>query len=175
MSLGENFHDYSVRKLRQQSVRVVECLDRMSEEQIWTRLRPALNSPANLVLHLEGNVRQWILSGVAGAPDTRDRDAEFLAGSGVDRSAVADRSALQARLTQTVKAACTVIVGLSDSRLTERITVQGYDVSVLEAVYHVVEHFSGHAGQLIWIAKYSSNQGFKFYSHLESEHGQATP
>ena len=117
-------------------------------EQVWTRGGDNQNAIGNLILHLSGNVRQWILSGVGGATDVRERDAEFaaLGGDGQGWEPVE----LVSRLRATVQAAEAVIRGLSKEQLLERITVQGYTVTKLEAVFHVVEHFSGHTFQIIF-------------------------
>ncbi|MBV9768222.1 MAG: DUF1572 family protein, partial [Bryobacterales bacterium] len=105
------------------------------------------NAAGNLVLHLSGNVRQWIGSGVAGLPDNRKRDAEFEARGGM---APADLSEL---LKTRVAEAAGIIREVPAARLTERIKPQGYDVTVLEAIAHVVEHFSHHTGQIILLTK----------------------
>src|SRR5271170_6735590 len=80
------FIDFSVRKLALLTERIESCLDRLSEEQVWARGGENENSVGNLALHLCGNVRQWIVSGVGGAPDTRQRDGEFAARGGVSIS-----------------------------------------------------------------------------------------
>ncbi len=150
--------------------RVDACLERLDDGQIWDRGSEAENAVGNLVLHLEGNVRQWALSAVGGAPDIRDRDAEFQAEGGVSKPE------LRTRLAGTVAAAAKVIAGLSVDRLEERIRVQGYDLSVLEAVYQVVDHFAGHAGQIQLLTKQYTKQDLGFYAHLSNPiHAEKTP
>jgi hypothetical protein len=57
--------------------RIEHCLEQLNDEQVWVRSQPSLNSIGNLILHLCGNLRQWIVAGVGGSPDVRNRPAEF--------------------------------------------------------------------------------------------------
>lgn len=168
---GVIFIDYSVRKLDLLAGRIEACFDRLTDEQIWARGGAHENAIGNLVLHLCGNVRQWIVSGIGGAADSRDRDAEFSARAG------ASISDLKRRLRDTVAEAVTVLRDLPNARLLERLTIQNYEVSVLEAIYHVVEHFSMHTGQIVFAAKMLTGSDLRFYSHLRSNaaHGEKTP
>jgi len=146
--------------------KIQRCLDVLPADAIWRRDDDASNSIGNLLLHLSGNIRQWIVSGVGGAPDARQRSAEFDARSGDDATA------LMARLLDTVREADAVLASLDARRLTERRTIQGRDVKVLDAVYHVVEHFSMHTGQIILLAKRFAPGRVQFY---EDAGGLARP
>lgn len=160
MTTEEIFVKFSAEKLEQLSGRIEDCLLRLTPEQIWARGSENENAVGNLVLHLSGNVRQWIGSGVAGLPDNRNRDAEFDARGGTSAAALAD-------LVKTRAAeAAAIIRGLSGARLTERITPQGYQVTVLEAIAHVVEHFSQHTGQIILLTKMLTGEDLGYYAHL---------
>jgi uncharacterized damage-inducible protein DinB len=165
------FLDFSVDKLRQLSSRIESCLGELNDEQVWARGGENENAIGNLVLHLCGNVRQWIGSGVGGRTDTRERDKEFSASGGVAAGE------LGARLRTAVEEAAAVIAALPPGRLAERIVVQKYDVSVLEAIYHVVEHFSMHTGQIIFATKMLTGSDLDFYRHLRSSaaHGEKIP
>jgi uncharacterized damage-inducible protein DinB len=163
LPLARQFLDHSTAKLRQLETRIEACLGMLTDQQVWARGGENENAVGNLVLHLCGNVRQWILSGVGGQADTRDRDAEFAARSG---EGIAD---LRARLRRTVEESTTVIASLPAERLPERFTIQGYDVSVLEAIYHVVEHFSMHAGQILFATKLLTGEDLGFYRHLSKQ------
>lgn len=156
------FLDYSIRKLRQQAGRIEDCLGRLSEEEVWARGADNENAVGNLVLHLSGNVRQWIVSGVGGRPDVRQRDAEFAARGGIAGAGLA------AHLRAVIGEAAAVLEALAPDRLAERLTVQDYPVTVLEAVYHVVEHFSGHAGQIIYATKLLTGEDLGFHRHLKT-------
>lgn len=159
--LDRLFLDFSIRKLRELTDRIYVCLSQLNQDQIWARGSENQNAVGNLVLHLAGNVRQWIVSGAGGRPDIRDRAAEFAARSG----SPAD---LGAHLRQAVEDAAAVLESLTPERLAERLTIQGYDVSVLEAVYHVVEHFSMHTGQIIFATKMLTGGDLGFYRHLNT-------
>ncbi len=164
------FLDYSIRKLRQAAGRVDECLARLTEDQIWSRGSANENSVGNLVLHLCGNIQQWIVSGVGNQPDNRDRDAEFAATDGYSIET------LRSNLRQTVDRGVTVIETQTAEALTSKLLIQKYDITVLEAIYHVVEHFGGHAGQIIFATKMLTGDDLGFYQHLKyASHRQKTP
>lgn len=160
MTSDEIFLRFSAEKLEQLHGRIEDCLARLTPEQIWTRNSENENAVGNLVLHLCGNVRQWIGSGVGGLADHRRRDTEFDARGG---KAPADLSEL---LSATVAQAAGIIREVPARRLTERILPQGYDVTVLEAIAHVVEHFSHHTGQIILLTKMLTGDDLGFYRHL---------
>lgn len=169
MAIESVFLHYSADKLAQLCGRIETCVDKLTPAQIWARHGENENAIGNLMLHLSGNVRQWILSGVGGEPDTRERDREFDARGGM---AIPE---LKQRLRSAVDAAVALIRALPPDRLAERITVQNYDVTVLEAILHVVEHFSGHAGQIMFATKLVTGADLGFYAHLRSAHVEKTP
>lgn len=160
--IAREFTRFSTFKLRQCLERIEICLGKLDDERIWARPNAASNSAGNLCLHLAGNVRQWILSGVAGQPDTRRRDEEFAAQGGFSREE------LLARLRATVNEACAVIGSLGEARLGETVRPQRYEVTVLEAVYHVVEHFTMHTGQIMLLTKAATGEDLGFYRHLSA-------
>lgn len=137
--------------------KIERCLERLSDEQIWWRSNEESNSIGNLVLHLCGNARQWIVAGVGGAADGRDRNAEF-----AQREAV-PRDELLALLRTTLSDIETVLKNLTPEELLERRTIQGSDVDVLEAIFHVTEHFSMHTGQIIMLTKMLTSSDLRFY------------
>jgi uncharacterized damage-inducible protein DinB len=169
--MHDAFLDYSAKKLLQLCSRIETCLGTLKQDEVWARGGDHENAMGNLVLHLCGNLRQWIVSGVGGQPDIRDRDAEFSAQGGVSASALAQR------LRATVEEAVAVLDAVRAERLMERIVVQKYEVTVLEAIYHVVEHFSMHTGQIIFATKMLTGADLGFYQNLRtsSAHGQTTP
>jgi hypothetical protein len=160
MSVASEFLDYSAGKLDLYLCRIETCVDKLTREQIWARQSENENAVGNLVLHLEGNIRQWILGGVGGQPDVRDRHAEFEARAG------SSGAELKARLRAAVEEAIAVIRSVPADRLTERIEPQGFSVSVLEAIYQVVQHLAGHAFQIILLAKLFTHQDLGFFAHL---------
>jgi uncharacterized damage-inducible protein DinB len=170
-SIDSLFLKYSDDKLTQLASRIDACLDRLTPEQVWARGSEAENAIGNLVLHLCGNLGQWILSGVGREPDARNRDAEFAARTG------AGVSELRQQLSSRVAEVRAVISALSAERLTEIVQIQKYELTVLEAVYHVVEHFAQHAGQIIFATKFFTGEDLQFYRHLKSAapHTETTP
>ena len=136
---------------------IVKCLQQLSEEEIWWRPNSASNSAGNLVLHLCGNVRQWIISGLGGAPDKRKRDLEFS-----EQGPITGR-ALVTQLRRTVRDACRVLAKLNDDSLAREYSIQGYaDVTGMDAVFHVTEHFGRHTGQIIYVTKLKRAADLKF-------------
>jgi len=170
-TLDRVFLDFSAKKLTQLFSRIQECVRKLSEEQVWARGSENENAVGNLVLHLTGNVRQWIVSGVGGAPDVRVRDREFSTHGGIAPSELLDR------LEQTLNEAVTVLQGIQPERLLERVAIQKYNLPVMEAVYHVVEHFAQHTGQIIFATKWLTGEDLGFYAHLKTPatHSAKTP
>ena len=145
--------------------KIERCLERLTDEQIWWRANPDSNSVGNLLLHLAGNARQWIVSGVGGAADTRARQTEFDAGKGdADEAARPGAADLLARLRATLAEVDAVLARLDSATLVERRRIQALDgVLVLNAVFHVVEHFSMHTGQIILLTKMLTGGDLAFY------------
>ena len=129
----------------------------LGDADLWWRPNEASNSIGNLLLHLAGNLRQWIVSGVGGAPDRRDRAAEFA------RRVPLPVAELLELLTRAVLDADVVLAGCDPAELGRRLLVQGREVTALQAIYHAVEHLSHHAGQILYIAKLRSGVDLGFY------------
>jgi hypothetical protein len=165
------FLECSVRRLKELAERIETCLGKLTTEQVWARGGENENSTGNLVLHLCGNLREWIVGGVGGRPETRDRDREFAARGG------ASNAELSAGLRETVDEAVAVIAAIPPGQLAATLTIQGYRISTLEAVYHVVEHFSGHAGQIQFATKMLTGADLGFYGYLKGSgsHAEKTP
>ena len=142
------------------------AVDSLPADALWWRANEKSNSVGNLLMHLAGNIRQWIVGGVGGQPNVRDRDGEFAARSGDDAAT------LLSRLDAAIDEVDTVLASLTEADLVTTRTIQGRDVTVLEAVYHVVEHFSMHVGQIILVAKIHSPGSVQFY---EDAGGLARP
>jgi uncharacterized damage-inducible protein DinB len=160
MTVETEFLTFSADKLAQLMEHIETCVEKLTPEQVWARGSDTQNAVGNLLLHLNGNLRQWILHGIAGQPDTRDRDSEFAA-----RDAEGTRELLST-LKTTVAEVNAVIRALPPARLTDPFSNQGYEVTVLSAIYHVVEHFAGHAFQIIFMTKQFTGGDLGFYAHL---------
>jgi uncharacterized damage-inducible protein DinB len=137
--------------------KIERCLEQLNDEQIWWRPNEQSNSIGNLLLHLCGNARQWIVCGVGGAEDKRNRDAEF-----AQRDQI-PKAELHSLLKQTLQDVDGALAQYDPDRLLARRTIQGSDVSVLEAILHVVEHFSMHTGQILMLTKMLKNADLAFY------------
>src|SRR5271165_2569655 len=109
------FLDYSSSRLRQFSSHIEKCLSQLSDEHVWARSGENENSVGNLVLHLCGNLRQWIVAGVGGEADTRRRDDEFSARGGLTSREVSER------IVTLVTQATAVIDGVSAQRISDRL------------------------------------------------------
>jgi uncharacterized damage-inducible protein DinB len=157
------FTAYAAGKLEQYAARIEDCLSRLTDEQIWLRGGRHDNAVGNIVLHLCGNIRQWIGFGVAGEPDLRERDAEFAARGGVPAAE------LKTRLRTAVDNAAAIVRAVTPAQLMEVTTIQTYTVTKLEAIFHVVEHFSGHTGQIIFATKLLTDQDLSYYGYLSGE------
>ena len=131
-------------------------VDALSEDDVWWQPNSTSNSIGNLLLHLAGNLRQWIVSGLGSASDERQRHIEFAP----DRKARAKE--LMDGLSRTVADADAVLANLDLSILQDQLVIQGQSETGREALYHAVEHFSMHTGQIIYIAKLRSGRDLAF-------------
>jgi uncharacterized damage-inducible protein DinB len=137
--------------------KIRKCVESLSDEELWWRPNSGSNSAGNLLLHLTGNVRQWIIAGIGRTEDTRVRDREF------SEQGPITTGQLLGDLESTVVQACAVLSDLPSESLLEIRKIQKYEVTLLQAIFHVVEHFSGHTGQIIYLTKLLKNQDLRFY------------
>jgi uncharacterized damage-inducible protein DinB len=137
--------------------KIERCLEKLSDEQIWWRPNPETNSIGNLLLHISGNARQWIVCGLGGETDKRERDAEF-----GDRGGIA-RDELLSGLKGTVLDVDRVLASFNPHRLLNQYRIQGTEATALAAIFHVTEHFSMHTGQIILLTKMLVNIDLVFY------------
>lgn len=141
--------------------KIERCLEKLTDDQIWWRANEESNSIGNLILHLSGNARQWIICGVGGQPDHRNRDAEF-----AQRGVIA-RDELLTLLRSTLAEVDTTLRTFDPSLLLEYRKIQGNDVELLYAIFHVTEHFSMHTGQIIMLTKMLTASDLRFYEFEE--------
>jgi len=137
------------------------CLDELEEPDIWKRPNQHSNSVGNLVLHLSGNIRQWIISSLGKQEDTRNRDGEFSAEGGYNKMQLAEK------LFSTVEQAKNVITNISSEEILQKRKVQGNTVSGIEAIIHVTEHYSYHTGQVIFWVKLLRDKDLGFYANVD--------
>jgi hypothetical protein len=142
--------------------RLRASVESLTDEQIWWRPNDASNSIGNLLLHLNGNVRQWLVVSFNNQPDTRQRPAEFAERDRIPAPILLDH------LATTMHAAAAVLHRLAADDLAAPIEIQGYSVTGLAAVYQVVEHFGLHYGQILYIAKMLQARDLGFYKELNA-------
>lgn len=154
--IGAVFTGAAASTLTAHAERIVACLGKLSDAQIWARGGEHENAVGNLVLHLCGNLRQYTRHAILGEADVRVRDDEFNATSGAE---------LTERLRAVVADAASIIRGVSEERLAEKTVVQNREITVLEAIFKTTEHFSQHTGQIIYATKQLTQAPTGFFTH----------
>jgi uncharacterized damage-inducible protein DinB len=167
MSIAETFIARSRYWLtKEYPIKIRHCVDALPRAAVWARPNEASNSVGNLLVHLTGNVTEWILGGVGRRPIERYRAGEFAQRDG------AEAAKLLANLEAVLKDADSVLAGLTESDLERSLVVQDRDTTVLGVIYHVVEHFSMHTGQIVYMTKIYAPGKIQFY---EDAGGLAVP
>lgn len=142
--------DESVTKIR-------HCLNQLSEEQVWWRPHDSMNSIGNLILHLAGNARQWMVSGLGGSADVRDRPSEFSQRSSVPKAALLEN------LEQVVRETTAVFDRLSAVEMSTERKIQGFSVTGWNALFHCIPHFKGHTQEIISLTRMQLKEGYQFH------------
>ena len=156
--VGSEFISYSrLRLLKEYLPRVQACINTLSEEDVWWRHQETDNSVGNLILHLTGNIGQWILAGLGGESVTRNRPLEF------SERGPLPKADLLRRFEGVLTEADRVLAEFDPSKLLEVRHFQKWDVTCLYAISHVVEHVAQHMGQIIYITKLRTSQDLKFF------------
>jgi uncharacterized damage-inducible protein DinB len=145
--------------------RIEAVVERLSEDDVWWKANPATNSVGNLLLHLRGNLSQWVLDGLGGRPYERHRSREFT------DSRTATKGDLLAELRRVVGECQAVIRGLSERELAAARRIQGHEGDGVYIVLHVVEHMSYHTGQIVHLAKerLGPEAGIEFFPQHRNE------
>ncbi|WP_321476320.1 DUF1572 family protein [uncultured Paludibaculum sp.] len=146
-TVEQAFLVFSTTKLRMLMGQIETCMGKLEDAQVWGRTGDNANSAGNLCLHLEGNVRQFIIHSIGGQPDVRVRDAEFGSRGGLTKQE------LLSKLSACVEEACAVLEKLAPERLLETVAPMGRAMLTLDAIYQVVQHFALHTGQIIFLTK----------------------
>ena len=148
-------------RMRENLPRIEKCLDLLTEEQVWQKPNASSNSIANLILHLCGNITQYIHSSMGHQQDLRARDLEFSTASGLSKKE------LYAKIESTIHGACSVIQACSIEELNRTRNVQGFTLSGVGCAIHVCEHLSYHVGQIALLTKLMTNRDLGFYEGLD--------
>ena len=137
--------------------RIKSCIDQLFEDDIWWRAHETDNSIGNLILHLSGNLRQWIITGIGNEPDVRNRDAEFN-----ERTHISKKELLK-KFEDTLKEVDRVLEKFDTKQLLEVRHFQKWDHTCMYAITHVVEHVGQHMGQIIYITKLRKGVDLKLF------------
>lgn len=143
--------------------KIERCVEKLTDDQVWWRPNPESNSIGNLLLHIAGNARQWIVCGLGGETDKRQRQTEF------DERKIIPREELLARLRTTVADVDRVLAQFDPARLLDSYQIQGTESTALAAIFHVTEHISMHTGQIILLTKMLANMDLVFYDFSEGK------
>lgn len=154
-------NEFKRRVFEESYARIFKCLDSLDDNQIWYAPNKNVPSIGNLVLHLCGNMRQWILSGLGHKPDNRERDKEFVPHQNIRKSELVF---LMENLRVNVRE---VLLELPDGFTEKRITIQGFNETGLSVLTHVMEHFSYHTGQITTLAKIQQNKDLGYYGGFD--------
>jgi uncharacterized damage-inducible protein DinB len=141
--------------------KIEKCLELLSEEDLWWRAHETDNSVGNLLLHLAGNIRQWIVSGIGGVPDRRERQKEF------DQREPLSKSEILARLRAALNETDQTLAAMNTTEILKPRFIQITNRTPLQAIFHVVEHFAYHTGQIVYITKLRTGKDLGFFRHLE--------
>ena len=166
MNLNESeimreFLDQSIKRMEESTEKIRSCLGMLDDAYFWYRPNTSSNSVGQMLAHLSGNIRQYILSGLTQQPDTRQRDLEFVLPEEKDRTAV------ESEFFGVVDKAIQVIDKVQADRILARRKVQGFDLSGLGIILHVVEHLSYHTGQVAYLTKMLLDTDLGFYRGID--------
>jgi uncharacterized damage-inducible protein DinB len=159
-TINQEFIEQSIYRIEKNTPKIIKCLGELSEEQIWLRPNDASNSIGNILLHLCGNITQYVISALGDQPDIRERDKEFSANSGYNKDE------LLKKLNTTVGQAKNIIQTMDENKLMKMYSVQGFNYSGTGIIIHVTEHYSYHTGQVIFWTKLLTGNDLGFYAHV---------
>ncbi len=150
----------SILRIKESEERISKCLNELSEEQIWQKPNSQLNSVGNLVHHVCGNMTQYIYASLGQNADERNRDSEFSVSKG-------SREELTEFITKSCAQVYSVLENVSDTDLLKERSVQGFNLTGIGIVIHVIEHLSYHTGQITFWTKFLLNKDLGYYADLD--------
>lgn len=154
-------HEFEIRLLTDSYERIYKCLSMIDDKDLWSTPNKSIPSIGNLILHVCGNARQWILSGIGGKTDNRDRNQEFVPQPNIKKSELVF-------LMENMKVNLRQVLEEADGKfVTRKYVIQGFDVTGFSAVMHVIEHFSYHTGQITTLTKWLTNKETRYYGDLD--------
>ncbi len=159
--LINDFKEQSVYRISLNYPRIEKCLTMLTEEEVWHKPNSSSNSIGNLILHLSGNITQYILSALGGEADNRVRDLEF------SSSGVLDKAGLLDRIKDVSEKAMSIISSISEEHLLKNYEVQGYTLTGTAIIIHVTEHYSYHTGQITLLTKLFKDTDTGYYKNMD--------
>ena len=156
-TLAKEFLNESKLRIESSIQRLYHCLDQLDEKRIWWQPNDKMNSIGILIKHICGNFRQWTITNINNEEDVRDRPEEFLNDSRITKG---ELQQLTSRLKSDF---LTAINNLDSSRLTEPRRIQGYDVTLMSAIFRALTHLEGHIGQIILLTRIQSGDNYKIF------------
>lgn len=160
-SFSSELKHHAILRMEENTPRIEKCLNELTEAEVWQRPNASSNSMGNLILHLCGNITQYIISSLGGKADLRQRDEEFAAQGGYSRKE------LMQKLKATVDEAVKVIEAASEEELLKVRPVQAYEFSGIGNIIHAVEHYSYHTGQIAFWTKLLKDKDLGFYAGVD--------
>ncbi len=160
-TLSSEFIEQSILRMQENMERIEKCFSELSEAEVWLKPNEASNSMGNLVLHLCGNITQYIIASLGGNEDHRERDLEFSTEEGFSKQQLIDK------LSNVVDQSVSIMTEVSESALMRIRKVQAYKLSGVGIIIHVVEHFSYHTGQIAFRTKQLRNKDLGFYDAID--------
>ena len=155
------FIEQSWHRIDENTPKVIKCMNELEEDDIWKRPNHSSNSVGNIILHLCGNITQYIISSLGGAEDKRERDKEFSTNGGYSKSELVEK------LSSTIDKAKAIIKTMDKQSLLRKRSVQGFEYSGMGIIIHVTEHYSYHTGQIIFWTKLLKDKGLEFYAGID--------
>ncbi|WP_367391916.1 DinB family protein [Lewinella sp. LCG006] len=160
-TIQQEFKDQAIFRFQEKKVHIAKCFQQLREEDIWSRPNASSNSVGNIILHLCGNIGQYVLSSLAQQPDVRERDLEFSASGGLSKEELLDK------ISTTIDQACAAVRACKEEELLRERQVQGFVFSGLGVILHAVEHLSYHTGQVAYLIKLRNDQQIGLYDDFD--------
>lgn len=157
MEIENEFIDQSILRINENTPKIEKCLHQLSDEEVWTKPNTNSNSIGNLILHLCGNITQYIISSLGEKEDLRDRNQEFLVNGSMSKTELIEK------LQDVIEEATALLINLNRKKLMRNHAVQGFELTGIGIIIHVVEHYSYHTGQIAFYTKLLKNHNLQFY------------
>ncbi len=160
-TIQQEFKDQAIFRFQEKKTHIAKCFQQLTEQDMWSRPNASSNSVGNIILHLCGNISQYILASLAQQPDVRERDLEFSTEGGLSKAE------LLHKISTTIDEACAAVSACSDTDLLHKRQVQGFTFSGIGIILHAVEHLSYHTGQIAYLVKLRNDKQIGLYDDFD--------